>query len=93
MAAVVVLHRLCWEYRFVTKPKSSVGCVRAMSTTVDKVNGVNYRIRVFEVRQSTRFATWLAGLRDERARARILKRIDRVQTGSLGDVGAVGERD
>lgn len=47
---------------------------------------------MFEVRQATRFATWLAGLRDERARARILKRIDRAQAGSLGDVGAVGER-
>lgn len=46
---------------------------------------------MFEVRQTTRFATWLAGLRDERARARILKRIDRAQAGNLGDVGPVGE--
>lgn len=45
---------------------------------------------VFEVRQTTRFATWLAGLRDERARARILKRIDRAQAGNLGDVSPVG---
>jgi putative addiction module killer protein len=58
---------------------------------VDKKNGVNYRIHMFEVRQTTRFATWLAGLRDERARARILKRIDRAQAGNLGDVGPVGE--
>ena len=43
-----------------------------------------------EVRQTTRFATWLVGLRDERARARILKRLDRARDGNLGDVGPVG---
>ena len=42
------------------------------------------------VRQTTRFATWLAGLRDERARARILKRLDRAREGNLGDVAPVG---
>ena len=46
---------------------------------------------VIEVRQTTRFATWLAGLRDDRARAKILQRIDRAKKGNLGDVGPVGE--
>lgn len=46
---------------------------------------------MFEIRQTARFATWLAGLRDERARARILKRIDRVKAGNLGDIAPVGE--
>jgi putative addiction module killer protein len=46
---------------------------------------------LIEVRQTTRFATWLAGLRDERARARILKRLDRAKGGNLGDVAPVGE--
>jgi len=46
---------------------------------------------MFEVRQTMRFAMWLAGLRDERARARILKRIDRAKVGNLGDVAPVGE--
>ncbi len=45
---------------------------------------------MFVVRQTTRFATWLAALRDERARARILKRLDRARDGNLGDVGPVG---
>ena len=45
---------------------------------------------MFEVRQTARFATWLAGLRDERARARILKRLDRAKGGNLGDVAPVG---
>ena len=46
---------------------------------------------MIEVRQTTRFATWLAGLRDDRARARILKRLDRAKDGNLGDVAPVGE--
>lgn len=44
-----------------------------------------------EVRQTTRFSTWLAGLRDDHARARILKRLDRAKEGNLGDVAPVGE--
>lgn len=46
---------------------------------------------MIEVRQTTRFSTWLAGLRDDRARAKILKRIDRARKGNLGDVAPVGE--
>ena len=46
---------------------------------------------MIEVRQTTRFATWLAGLRDDRARARILKRMDRAKGGNLGDVAPVGD--
>jgi len=46
---------------------------------------------LFELRQTTRFATWLAGLRDDRAKARILKRLDRARDGNLGDVAPVGE--
>jgi putative addiction module killer protein len=46
---------------------------------------------LIEVRQTTRFATWLAGLRDDRAKARILKRLDRAKDGNLGDVAPVGE--
>lgn len=46
---------------------------------------------MIEVRQTSRFTTWLAGLRDQRARARILKRLDRARAGNLGDVAPVGE--
>jgi putative addiction module killer protein len=46
---------------------------------------------MIEVRQTTRFTTWLAGLRDDRARARILKRLDRAGDGNFGDVAPVGE--
>lgn len=42
------------------------------------------------IRQTDWFAKWLAGLRDERAKARILKRLDRARDGNLGDIAAVG---
>lgn len=45
---------------------------------------------MIEVRQTARFRNWLAGLRDERGRARILKRLDRAGQGNLGDVAPVG---
>jgi len=43
------------------------------------------------VRQTEAFADWLTGLRDRRARARILDRIVRIGGGNLGDVAPVGE--
>lgn len=45
---------------------------------------------MIEVRQTERFTTWLRKLGDERARARILKRLDRAALGNLGDVAPVG---
>lgn len=46
---------------------------------------------MIEVRQTEHFRKWLVGLRDERARARILKRLDRAQAGNLGDAAPIGE--
>lgn len=43
-----------------------------------------------ELRQTSVFATWLSGLRDRRARARIQVRLDRLALGLAGDVKAVG---
>ena len=43
-----------------------------------------------EVRQTENFALWLAGLRDDRARARINARIRRLSLGNPGDVKPVG---
>jgi len=37
------------------------------------------------------FDTWLSGLRDARAKARIAARIRRAEEGNLGDVAPVGE--
>jgi putative addiction module killer protein len=44
-----------------------------------------------EVRQTDIFSTWLDGLRDLRARARVQARIERVASGNAGDVRPVGE--
>jgi len=46
---------------------------------------------MIEVRKTEVFAKWLDGLRDVRARARILVRIERLATGNPGDARPVGE--
>jgi putative addiction module killer protein len=46
---------------------------------------------MFEVRQTERFAAWLDGLRDRRARSRIAARLLRLEAGLFGDVKPVGE--
>lgn len=44
-----------------------------------------------QVEQTRQFATWFATLRNKRAKAAILNRIDRLALGNFGDVKAVGE--
>ena len=44
-----------------------------------------------EIRETEVFKTWFAGLRDSRARYRILTRIKRLAAGNPGDVKPVGE--
>lgn len=44
-----------------------------------------------EIRETEVFATWLHGLRDSQARARIAARIQRLRFGNPGDVRPVGE--
>lgn len=46
---------------------------------------------MIELRKTIRFATWLDGLRDLRARARVQVRIDRLELGNPGDAKSVGE--
>ena len=45
---------------------------------------------MIEVRKTETFAKWLDALKDIRARARILVRIERLATGNPGDVKPVG---
>ena len=44
-----------------------------------------------EIRTTELFAKWVDGLKDIRARARILVRIERLAAGNPGDVRPVGE--
>jgi putative addiction module killer protein len=44
-----------------------------------------------EIRKTDVYAKWLDRLRDIRARARILARVERLATGNAGDAEPVGE--
>ncbi|MCY3544399.1 MAG: type II toxin-antitoxin system RelE/ParE family toxin [Chloroflexi bacterium] len=44
----------------------------------------------YEVIKSDEFLRWLSGLRDKRAQAQILVRIDRAEEGNFGDRRSVG---
>ena len=46
---------------------------------------------MFEVRKTDELVRWLDGLRDVRARARVLVRIERVVAGNFGDSKPVGQ--
>ena len=46
---------------------------------------------MIEIRKTELFARWIDGLKDLRARARVLARIERLAGGNPGDVAPVGE--
>ncbi|WP_290649018.1 type II toxin-antitoxin system RelE/ParE family toxin [Aquisalimonas sp.] len=46
---------------------------------------------MMEIRKTEVYAKWLDGLRDIRARARVLARVERLAAGNPGDVEPVGE--
>ena len=45
---------------------------------------------MYRLRQTETFAKWLAGLRDAKAKARILVRLESARLGNLGDTRTVG---
>jgi putative addiction module killer protein len=45
---------------------------------------------VYHLRQTDAFAKWLGGLRDAKAKARILARLESARLGNLGDTRALG---
>ena len=46
---------------------------------------------MLEIRQTEHFTGWLHGLRDDRARAKIVVRVDRLAMGNPGDMKSVGK--
>lgn len=62
----------------------------AMTTIVDSKRHDNYSYHMTEVRRSSVFNKWLSDLRDRRAVARIVARIDRLAAGNPGVVEPVG---
>lgn len=47
---------------------------------------------MYEVRQTVRFADWFKRLADIRAKAQIVRRIERAEAGNLGDVKSLGDQ-
>ena len=45
---------------------------------------------MYRLRQTDAFAKWLSGLRDAKAKARILARLESARLGNLGDTRALG---
>lgn len=60
---------------------------------MDKLYPTGYTQTVtgIEVRKTEVYVRWLDSLRDGRARARVLARVERLRTGNPGDVQPVGE--
>jgi len=50
---------------------------------------IDHILRMFEIIQSETFQSWLSGLKDRQAVARIHARLDRVAGGNLGDAKPV----
>ena len=46
---------------------------------------------VYQILRTSAFDRWLTGLRDVRAKARILARLEAVRLGNLGDTRSVGD--
>ena len=55
------------------------------------IEQIHYSGQMFQVRLTEPFRDWLDDLTDLRARAQVIRRIDRAQAGNLGDVAPVGE--
>lgn len=45
---------------------------------------------MYSIQQTATFAKWLSGLRDMRAKARIIARVRQAEHGNLGDTKSVG---
>lgn len=52
---------------------------------------MSYSIPMKEIIRSETFSDWLTALKDARARARILMRIDRMKEGNFGDSEPIGD--
>ncbi len=52
---------------------------------------MGYNPSMIEIRKTEAYAKWIDGLRDIRARARILARVERLAMGNPGDAKPVGE--
>ena len=68
-----------------------MAAARPVSRALTLRRAIHYGGHMFEIRQTAAFGDWLLGLRDLRARTQILRRIDRAEAGTLGEVAPIGE--
>ena len=61
-----------------------------LALAVDHLRSVAYKLQMPTVKRTPEFSSWLKELRDIRARAKIVARIDRLVLGNPGDVAPVG---
>lgn len=61
-----------------------------MCTIVDNWTAFLDTVRMVEIVRSQTFVRWLKRLKDRRAIAKIVQRIDRLSLGNFGDVKSVG---
>ena len=47
---------------------------------------------MYQIQQTETFVRWLSDLRDMRAKARIVARLEATRLGNLGDIRSVGDR-
>ncbi|MDP3548936.1 MAG: type II toxin-antitoxin system RelE/ParE family toxin [Novosphingobium sp.] len=60
-----------------------------MSDNIDNGQNVSYTGQVFKLSETPDFSDWLGSLRDRRARARIVVRLERLADGNFGDSKSV----
>ena len=60
-------------------------------TYIDKLPTVAHKLHMAEILRTAEFDKWLKALRDTKARAKVLIRIDRLALGNPGDVEPVGD--
>jgi putative addiction module killer protein len=58
---------------------------------IDKKTFVAYTLQMPAIKRTDEFSKWLRDLRDIRARAKVLARLDRLSLGNPGDVAPVGD--
>lgn len=46
---------------------------------------------MYKIRRTDEFAKWLDGLKDRLTRTRLIRRLEKAESGNLGDVKPVGE--
>lgn len=60
-----------------------------MSDNIDNTENVPHKGQVFQLAETPAFSDWLGSLRDRRARARIVVRLQRLADGNFGDYKSV----